>query len=302
METRLESFEVLSLLDPVNRLGPNWTRLPATAVIVRPTLDEADAFNRLLARRFPYGTSQIALIRAILGQGHEVFVTGGTVRDIITGVEPYDLDVVTSMPLARLEAIGRGLCPSWPQLTETMRLNGRHTVGDPPPGVTLDIAVFKRAWPGSPSAVFGADMAIDSSYRDFSINALYFDPVNEILFDPSGFGLLDASERVLRCICEKERRTDRQQAKLCIRAIRFYVEGFRPDELSLATVSRLLSDGTLGAMRTEELLAFFRSQLLDRDPGKRQERFDAARTAFEVFQATKEWERYFASEEEELLS
>lgn len=303
MELRVESFDLLTLEDPDNRIGPNWTRLGPEAVIVRATPADAEAFNDLLQRRFASGTSQIALIKEVRRRGNETFVTGGAVRDVLSGVRPRDLDIVTTMPLTQLAVIGRAMCPSWPKLTESILRKGRHTVGEASPGVMVDIAGFKKALIGTSSAVFGSDMMVDVSYRDFSVNAIYFDPVDHIFYDPTGFGLQDVSHRVLRTVCALRYRTEKQNAKLCMRAVRFVVDGFQLEPSTFAAIGDLLTSGVLGAMEELERPAFFRSQILDRVPCEmRAGQFKAACAVFDAFRATGEWERYFADEETELLS
>jgi hypothetical protein len=219
-------------------------------------------------------------------------------------VAPLDLDIVTSMPLARLEELGRSMCPRWPTLDLATKLKGRHTVGEAPPaGTLMDIAVFKKALPGTEKAIFGSEFEHDVRHRDFSCNSLYFDPINQALIDPTGVGLSDTSSLSLRPVFDAKRLASRQKAKMAIRTIRFFVDGFRPPDEHHLTLSQLIGDGTLGAMPKVELIALFKAQLLSRFPmADRPARIIAARDAFLYFNAEQEWRIYFANEERELLS
>jgi hypothetical protein len=301
---RAPDFDVLSFEDPNNRVGPNWTRLGPGAVIERPTSHEARAFAELLQRCFVSGTRRLDLLTEIRRHGHEAFVTGGTVRDVLLGnPRQHDLDLVTTMPLIRLATIGRRMCREWPELNDVILRNGRHTVGDTEDGVHLDIAVFKLAGPGSTMAIFGSDMTHDIRFRDFSVNALFLDPLDNILYDPTGLGLADVAGRVLRSVGQLQMRSARQLAKLCIRAVRFCAEGLQPDASTCAQIRRLLTGGTLDALKTHDRVAFFEAQIVRRVPAdQRADRLKAARSAFEIFDAAGAWDRYFADKEAMWLS
>jgi hypothetical protein len=301
---RVPDFDVLSFEDPDDRAGPNWTRLGPGAVIERPTAHETRVFDELLQRCFVSGTRRRDLLTEIRRHGHEVFVTGGTVRDVLLGSpQQHDLDLVTTMPLIRLATIGRRMCTEWPELNDLILRNGRHTVGDIPDGVHLDIAVFKLACPGSAMAIFGSDMTHDIRFRDFSVNALFLDPLDNVLYDPTGLGLADIAGRVLRSVGELQMRSARQLAKLCIRAVRFCAEGLQPDPSTSAQIRGLLTGGTLDALNTRDRLAFFEAQVVRPVPtDQRADRLKAARSAFETFEAATVWDRYFADKEAMWLS
>ncbi len=230
-------------------------------------------------------------------------MTGGTVRDIMCGMPPGDLDIVTSMPLVRLAKLGRSMCPGWPEPGLIALHKGRHEIGEAPPtGTLMDISVFKKALPGSAEAVFGSEFESDLSYRDFSVNSLYFDPITQTLFfDPSGKGLEDLTLRVLRPMYRVARLTQKQRAKVGLRAVRFVLDGFNPSVDSIEAIASLINDGTLGAMPHVELLAEFKkTQVMKKRIEIRRRLKDCWPLAkfFSTDSTQKnEWGKYFAGEE-----
>src|SRR4051812_23659884 len=58
-------FHTVRREDPFAPLGPNWTRLPATAAIVRLTEQEHAHFDDLLNQRTPPGPKYLELMREI---------------------------------------------------------------------------------------------------------------------------------------------------------------------------------------------------------------------------------------------
>jgi hypothetical protein len=107
----------------------------------------------------------------------------------------------------------------------------------------------------------------------------------------------------LRIVGDLNLQNGRQQAKLCLRAVRFHVEGFVPEPATSLKIESLLAKGAIGAMPAVDRLAFLKSQLLVRMPAdQRLDRIKEARRAFEAFGAAAEWDRFFGEEEGRLLS
>ena len=65
---------------------------------------------------------------------------------------------------------------------------------------------------------FGTDLAEDAARRDFTINAMYYDPQREIVVDYHG-GIKDVKKRLLRMIGDPETRYREDPVRI-IRAIR----------------------------------------------------------------------------------
>ena len=119
-------------------------------------------------------------------------------RDLLAGTPTQDIDLATTMPLDRMLGFVEAMYSTRAVDVRRghLRVGGTPASGDP----FLDVNVFVAADPGTDEAVFGTGFASDLAHRDFTCNALYFEPENEVLVDPSGYGAQDCERRTLRLI------------------------------------------------------------------------------------------------------
>ncbi|MEO6092996.1 MAG: CCA tRNA nucleotidyltransferase [Novosphingobium sp.] len=129
------------------------------------------------------GRDDLAALVAALGPGQARYV-GGAVRDTLLGEPVSDIDIATPLVpaqvTARLDAAGIRSVPTGIEHgTVTAVL-----AGGPVEITTLrsDIATDGRR----ALVAFGSDWRADAERRDFTINALYADPVSGELFDYFG--------------------------------------------------------------------------------------------------------------------
>lgn len=157
--------------------------------------------------------------------GFKGYLVGGAVRDLLLGNTPKDFDVATDATpeevrrlFRRSRIIGRRF-----QIVHVMC--GR---------VTIEVTTFRSNEPkeadeeeGRPTDehgrllsdnVFG-NMADDAARRDFTINALYYDPEREEVHDYFG-GVADCRKRVLRMIGDPDTRFREDPVRM-LRAARF---------------------------------------------------------------------------------
>jgi poly(A) polymerase len=85
------------------------------------------------------------------------------------------------------------------------------------------------------------DIASDAARRDFTVNAMYYDPSSEVLVDYHG-GMADAKKRVIRMIGEPAERYREDPVRI-IRAVRFAAKlsklGFKVEPKTLAPIAKL---------------------------------------------------------------
>ena len=140
--------------------------------------------------------ADLAGLVAALGEGNARYV-GGAVRDTLLGLPVADIDMATVLPpqevIARCEAAGIRTVP-------TGLAHG--TVTAVLPGGPVEITTLRHdiATDGRHAEVaFGAGWREDAARRDFTINALYADPVTREISDYFG-GLDDLAARRIRFI------------------------------------------------------------------------------------------------------
>src|SRR5947209_7581102 len=136
--------------------------------------------------------------------GFSAYVVGGAVRDLLLGIAPKDFDVATDARPEEIKPLFRRA------LIIGRRFRLVHVMIG---GETVEVSTFRAADPAKTAEkdehgrvlrdnVFGTQEE-DARRRDFTVNALYFDPVSEEVVDFHG-GLADLKKRVLRVIGEPE--------------------------------------------------------------------------------------------------
>jgi len=131
--------------------------------------------------------------------GHQAFIVGGSVRDLLLGRSPGDFDVATSAhPEATLRLFGsRYAIPTGLQ-------HGTITVLAGEAARHVEVTTFRGEGAyldgRRPSTVtFSATLDEDLSRRDFTMNAIAYDPVAHALVDPSD-GQGDIGRKTIRTV------------------------------------------------------------------------------------------------------
>ncbi len=136
----------------------------------------------------------LKIIERLRGAGFSAYIVGGAVRDLIVGNVPKDFDIVTDATPSRIKRIFRNA-----------RIIGRrfrlvHVVFGPK---IFEVSTFRSTVDGSVGNEFGS-MDEDVKRRDFTLNALYYDPVKEQVIDYVG-GMRDIKKHVLRPVIALDR-------------------------------------------------------------------------------------------------
>lgn len=160
----------------------------------------------------------LKIMSVIREYGATSYVVGGCVRDSILGREPHDWDICTSMLpgklLVEFEEKGYRVIPTGLQHgTITVHLNGSN----------YEITTFRRDGKYSdgrhPDTVeFTSDLIYDLERRDFTINAMAYNP-EEGLVDPFN-GCRDIQNRIMRCVGNPDDRFQEDGLRI-LRALRF---------------------------------------------------------------------------------
>ena len=258
----LNSFDQIRWADPNVRIGPVWTNLGSSARIVRPTGEEYAEFGRLLTQPIPPGPTYLELIEEIWFRGFEVFVVGGTVRDVIAGEQTHDVDLVTTMPLERATPLLKSMYRIDPEIHGP---NGYVRLGSKKSGEPfIDLKSFVFSDPGTEQAVFGGDFNADVSHRDFSCNAVYYDPKNNVLIDPTGRGIQSAETKTLEIVCDHQRPAY-NRGQVVIRFVKFRCRGFVCSAETLQIIRSVFLPG-LAAMTRSDLIDYLYRQVFKKTP------------------------------------
>src|SRR2546427_2876360 len=177
--------------------------------------------------------SAIEIIRALRRLGHEAYLVGGCVRDMVMGIEPTDYDIATSARpeeivkiFPRTEAIGA-------QFGVVLVIHRGHP---------FEVATFRsdEAYVDGrrPTGVVFTDAKTDVLRRDFTINGLLYDPIEERVIDYVS-GQDDIRARIVRAIGDPQKRFEEDKLRI-LRAIRFGARlGYSIEPATWAAVCRM---------------------------------------------------------------
>ena len=170
------------------------------------------------------------IVRRLRAAGHEAYLAGGCVRDRLLGRAPLDWDVATS---ARPEAV-RALFPR--TVPVGVQFGVILVVEE---GARFEVATFRSdaAYVDGrrPSAVHFGSARDDAGRRDFTINALFEDPLSGEVHDFVG-GVADLRAGVIRAIGDAGARIAEDRLRM-LRAVRFAARlGFRIDPVTHAAI------------------------------------------------------------------
>lgn len=207
-------------------------------------------------------------MKALTRAGHQAYLVGGSVRDVLLGKEPHDYDLTTSaLPEEMLELFSHDKV-----LTNGMK-HGTLTLIKY--GTAIEITTFRIDGEYSdgrhPDDIeFTGNLYEDVNRRDFTINALCWNP--EVGLIDYADGEEDIKNRVIRCVGDPDRRFSEDGLRI-LRGLRFSSAlDFEIDpvtaesaihnkgKLSGIAVERILTEmkKLLVGPRAEQVLAEFR--------------------------------------------
>jgi poly(A) polymerase len=129
----------------------------------------------------------VSIVRRLKDAGYDTYIVGGAVRDLILGKKPKDFDIVSEASPARIKKIFRN-----------SRIIGRrfrlvHVYFGPR---IFEVSTFRSLKDGTTSNTFGT-IEEDVLRRDFTMNALFYDPGQQIVVDYVG-GMKDIRAKRVR--------------------------------------------------------------------------------------------------------
>ncbi len=218
-----------------------------------------------------YGGSELGIRREQISQaavrtcevlqraGYQAYVVGGGVRDSLLGLTPKDFDVATDATPEQVQASFRRARIIGRRFKIVHVMFGRETI---------ETSTFRALQPDAETDehgrvlrdnVFGSQQE-DALRRDFTVNALYYDPVADRVLDWLG-GVEDLKARTLRMIGDPATRYREDPVRM-LRTVRFAAKlDFEVDPATLAPIAELadLIENVPSARLFDEMLKLLES-------------------------------------------
>ena len=203
--------------------------------------------------------ASLEVVKVLKNQGFVGLFAGGCVRDSIINRRPKDFDVTTNAEVEQIETFFEKTVPVGKAFGII-----RVIVNN----IEVEVATFRRDGEyvdgRRPVQVFKASIEEDAKRRDFTMNALFYDPIEHYVLDYCD-GLADIEARVIRAVGDATQRFDEDHLRI-LRGLRFASElGFNVEARTLGSIkthAHLLEK--ISAERVNiELTKFFNGKFCD---------------------------------------
>src|SRR6476620_2044024 len=191
----------------------------------------------------------VDIVRSLRALGHQAYLVGGCVRDLLLGREPADYDVSTDATPAqvmkifpRTYAVGAQFGVILVPVSQSDGDAGSEVV----PESVVEVATFRSDVGYSdgrhPDEVrFSKDPREDVERRDFTINGLMLDPENDEVIDFVG-GRKDIESGLVRTIGDPAKRFAEDKLRM-LRAVRFAARfDYAIDQSTMVAIQSLSAD------------------------------------------------------------
>jgi poly(A) polymerase len=171
-----------------------------------------------------------SIVRRLREAGHVAYFAGGCVRDRLLGRTPEDYDVATSAPPETVRTLFARSVPVGMQFGVVLVLLGDER---------FEVATFRAddAYVDGrrPTTVHFGTARDDAQRRDFTINAMYWDPLTDEIIDFVG-GRADLQAGIIRAIGDARARIAEDRLRM-LRAVRLAARfGFTIEPASHAAI------------------------------------------------------------------
>lgn len=158
----------------------------------------------------------VKIVKRLQSKGFVAYFAGGCVRDMILSREPKDFDIATSAEPSQVKSLFK----------RTISIGEKYgTIIVIASGLNFEVTTFRVESGYSdnrrPDNVKFTSAEEDAKRRDFTINAMFFDPVKNALIDFVG-GEKDARKNIIRFVGNARERIEEDHLRL-LRAVRFKV-------------------------------------------------------------------------------
>ncbi len=184
----------------------------------------------------PYQTAAVSITAVLARDYGSAFWVGGTVRDMMLGRTASDIDIATAATPVQIKKVLKGM--ELPIISIGEKFGTIATLVE---GHTIEITTYRiedsYADSRHPDSVtFVKNVEEDAKRRDFTVNALYWDPQSGEIFDYHN-GLKDLEAKKLRFIGNPSERIIEDPLRM-LRAVRFAMAlGFTLDATAKKAIS-----------------------------------------------------------------
>lgn len=158
--------------------------------------------------------TSIEIIKILKNAGYAAYWAGGCVRDMLLEIQPKDFDIATSARPEEIKKLLKKVIPVGEKYGVVIAEKNNHH---------FEVATFRSDSGYSdgrrPDAVLFTNAEEDALRRDFTINALFYDPLEDRVFDYVG-GMEDLKNKLVRFIGDPHQRILEDHLRI-IRAVRF---------------------------------------------------------------------------------
>jgi poly(A) polymerase len=154
------------------------------------------------------------IVKKLVHHGFRAYFAGGCVRDLLMKKKPHDYDIATNAKPEQIEKLFKKTIPIGKQFGVMIVIEKGHH---------FEIATFRSDSGYSdgrrPDAVLFTDPREDAKRRDFTINGMFYNPIQKKVLDYVN-GKRDLTERLIHFIGSPRKRIEEDHLRI-IRAIRF---------------------------------------------------------------------------------
>lgn len=177
-------------------------------------------------------------VKKLRDAGFSALYAGGCVRDMLLGQHPHDYDVATDASPEQVQQLFRRSLAIGAQF-------GVIEVLSKEPGIHVQVATFRSDGHYSdgrhPDSVMYGTAEEDAQRRDFTINGLFYDPLEEKVIDYVG-GQVDLQKKIVRAIGLPQKRIEEDKLRM-LRAVRFVARlGFELDTQTADAIRSMRHD------------------------------------------------------------
>lgn len=206
----------------------------------------------------------VRVVKTLTDAGYEAFIVGGAVRDLLLSHRPKDFDVATNATPEQVKGLFRRAFIIGRRFRIVHVVFGRGREHE-----VIEVSTFRAMMDAaaaeqvagnektSKSELAGKTHVVDASgrvlrdnvwgpqiedaaRRDFTVNAMYYDPQRQIVVDYHG-GIKDAKKKVLRMIGDPATRYREDPVRI-VRVVRFAAKlGFTIEPKTRAPIAEMVS-------------------------------------------------------------